>query len=139
MKVACPKCGCAMGLNEKVCPNPRCRFVLTLWSALRHFWDSLWTKVKSAATQCPACRARVPLNSNTCPECGTSITLSTAYEATVGPARERWHSFLKTAPPWVKRLVQRTYLILSIAALWWLLGYVERNFDKSWFAYAGLS
>lgn len=137
MKIRCPNCGRILSWTDKKCG---CGFLLTVGGIVRYFWNSLWASAKAAtAAKCPGCGERVPFSATICQNCGVSMTLDAAYEATVGPARRRWHSFLNTAPDWVKRLVQRTYLILSVWALWWFLGYMERNFEDSWFAYAGLS
>jgi len=137
MRIRCPKCGRVLKWSEKLCG---CGFSLTFGGIIRYFWDSLWASAKAAATaKCPGCGERVPFSAAICQNCGASMTLDAAYEATVGPARRRWHSFLDTAPAGVKRFVQWTYLILSVAALWRVLSYLEEHFEDSWFAYVGLS
>jgi hypothetical protein len=132
MKLRCPKCNETCGLFERECP--RCGFSLAVGSLVRFYCR------RTTSLQCPRCRnGALPIGVKVCPNCGETPTLQDLLAATVEPPRRRLNRFFWNASPGVKRLAQWTYLFLSAATLWMLLGYVEHHNGHRLFESAVLS
>lgn len=67
------------------------------------------------------------------------MTLAVAAEVALTPLRARYQRAVDEMGPRGMRRLQWTYLLLSLATLWWLLGYTERHHANDWVGNAMLS
>ena len=67
------------------------------------------------------------------------MTVGAAVEVSLTPLRRRWQGFLRRAKPKTRRRIQWGYLGLSLALLWWLVGYTEGQLGKGLVGQAILS
>lgn len=140
MAFACPSpgCGSPVGLGDRRCP--RCGLAFGPWVLLRAFFQAwlAWV-VRLTSLRCPRCRHGSPLRSDRCPHCGQVMTVAAAVEVALTPLRDRWQRWLDGVGPRTIRLFQWSYFSVSVAVLWWLLGYTERKFSTGWIGAVVLS
>jgi uncharacterized protein YbaR (Trm112 family) len=138
MRLACPHCGNELSLADRACA--RCGRAIRPWTPLAALAATVRRWVGSAtALECPRCRQATPLRAHACRHCGQPLTLGVAVEVTLTPLRERWYRFVDVAGPKTMRRLQWAHASLSLALLWWVLGYTERRHGGDWMAPAALS
>lgn len=122
MKFACPNPNCdnGVGFGDRVCP--KCGFPLSLGALLRHYRKVLADGIRRrAVTQCPYCKAIIPITSKECPQpsCRKPLTVNAA----LAPAQRRILQIAEQPNRTVLRRVQWTFFLLSVSALAGLLAY----------------
>lgn len=89
------------------------------------------------AIECPKCRGLIPAFATNC-QCGAKLTGGLVWEETLGRQGERLRRMTTRTPANMRR-VQWGYLTLSVAALWIMLGVLEKHFAENWGWHALLS
>ncbi len=67
------------------------------------------------------------------------MTVAAAVEVTLIPLRRRCRKWARRASERTRRRVRWGHLLLSLALLWWMLGYTERHQAQDWFGLAFLA
>ena len=60
------------------------------------------------------------------------MTFNAAAEILLTPLRERWRRWAYGATPLTRFLLRWSHVLLSLAFLWWLLGYQETHRSDAW-------
>lgn len=140
MKFGCPKPGCSglVSFGDRECPN--CGQTFGPFTLIRLGWRrfALWL-TRITALQCPVCHRPSPLRAAACRYCGQPMTIAVAAEVALTPLRARYQEVVDRLGPRGMRRLQWGYFLLSLALLWWLLGYTETHHAKDWVGNALLS
>jgi hypothetical protein len=67
------------------------------------------------------------------------MTVAAAVEVTLTPLRRRCQGWARRTSERTRRRIRWGHLLLSLALLWWMLGYTERHHAHNWIGFAFLS
>jgi len=140
MKFGCPAPDCrgVVGFGDRACPVCGQTFGPLIFIGLGWRRFVLWL-IRITALQCPTCHRASPLRARSCPHCGQAMTVEAAVEVTLSPLRRRCQGWTRRASERTRRRIRWGHLLLSLALLWWMLGYTERHHAKDWVELAVVS
>jgi len=140
MKFGCPRPGCPglISLGDRACSI--CGQTFGPLILIRLGWQRfvLWL-ARITALQCPTCHRASPLRARACSNCGQAMTVEAAVEVTLTPLRRRCRWWWRRASERTRRRFRWGHLLLSLASLWWMLGYTEQHHAQNWIGLAFLS
>jgi len=81
--------------------------------------------------QCPKCEHPVPKEYADCPRCKKILDLESASDAATKSLTWHFQEFINNATPRQLRRFQRVFLLISLAIMWSITGYVASH-EESW-------
>jgi len=127
-----------VSFGDRACPI--CGQTFGPFTLIRLAWRRfvLWL-TRITALQCPVCHRPSPLRAAACSNCGQAMTVEAAVEVTLTPLRRRCRKWGRRASERTRLRIRVGHLLLSLALLWWMLGYTERHHAKDWVGLAFLA